>query len=105
MNEGQARALAAVEREMRQWELDDAAVAAGLCPRSERHGPARSIVYSVRLDHGEVAALERRAAARGLRPSVLARNLICIGLSNDRSATEALGRLEAAVAELRNLIA
>ncbi len=37
-------------------------------------------MYSLRLDSEEVAALEVQAAARGLKPSVLARNLIRVGL-------------------------
>jgi hypothetical protein len=42
-------------------------------------------VYSFRLDPGEVLALERRAADLGLKPSVLARNLVRQGLRSAAS--------------------
>jgi hypothetical protein len=49
--------------------------------RRRRRGRAgRSVVYSVRLDPAEVAALERRAKPLGIGPTVLARNLIRMGL-------------------------
>jgi hypothetical protein len=77
--------------ELERFDAEDAAVVAGLAQRSTRRAPGRSTCYSVRLDQGEVAALERRAAAVGLKPSVLARNLIRLGLG-------------AAVLELRTLV-
>jgi hypothetical protein len=64
------------------------------------------VVYSIRLDPFEVEALERRSAATGVRPTVLARNLIRIGLSPSQSdaLSRVLGRIEQAVAELRALV-
>jgi hypothetical protein len=39
------------------------------------------VVFSVRLSHEEMAALDRKAVvAMGRKPSVLARNLVRIGL-------------------------
>ena len=68
-----------VQRELDELEEVDAAVAAGLAERRRaRANP--SVVFSLRLDPGEVSALERRAAALGLKPSVLARNLVRRGL-------------------------
>jgi hypothetical protein len=65
-----------------------------------------SVVYSIRLDPFEVAALERRATAAGVRPTVFARNLIRSGLSASQSdaRSAALRRVEHAVAELGALI-
>lgn len=65
-----------------------------------------STVYSVRLDHHEVAALERRAAALGIPPSALARNLIRIGVARPMPTDLAhtVDRLERAVAELRTQV-
>lgn len=68
--------------------------------------PGPSTVFSFRLDHDEVAALERRAEAAGIGPSVLARNLVRMGLST-RSGDElpgALDRLAAALDEVRDLM-
>jgi hypothetical protein len=66
----------------------------------------RSRVYTVRLDSGEVAALERRAAARGPKPTVLARNLVRVGLAPRESGDllDALDRIAAAVEDLRALV-
>jgi hypothetical protein len=60
----------------------------------------------VRLGNGELEALERRAAALGLKPSVLARNLIRIGLERDYddALAGAVERVDAAMAELRTLV-
>lgn len=90
-----------------QRELDAYDAAAGLVrvrDRRKRAGP--SLVFSVRLDLSEIEALERRAAVVGLRPSVLARNLIRVGLSCGGTAelSDALDRLESTVAELRALV-
>jgi hypothetical protein len=106
VNEASMIAIQAVQRELEQFEEDDAAVAAGLSRRSARYAPGRSICYSIRLDQGEVAALERRAAAVGLKPTVLARNLIRTGLGAGDSgeAGRVVDRLEAAVQELRALV-
>jgi hypothetical protein len=106
MTNAAAAHIAAVERELAEMEAHDAAVAAGLARR--RQGPASgpSIVYSIRLDRDEVAALELRAAAAGLKPTVLARNLIRIGLAGPRTAglSTAVDRLEESVRELRALV-
>lgn len=79
MHEATKIALAAVQRELAEFESVDAAVADDLSARSTRALSA-SVVYSLRLDPGEMAALRRRAASYGLKPSVLARNLIREGL-------------------------
>ena len=68
-----------VERELAEFDAIDAAVEQGLAQRPRRQ-KGSSVVYSFRLDPGEVMALERRAAALGLKPSVLARNLVREGL-------------------------
>jgi hypothetical protein len=54
-----------------------------------------------------MAALDRKAVAMGLKPSVLARNLVRIGLhaGNNQDVALALSRLDAAVEELRALVA
>jgi hypothetical protein len=73
-------ALAAVEREFAEHDALAAAIAEGLyTPKSRKHTRA-SVVFSVRLSHEEMAALDRKAVAMGLKPSVLARNLVRIGL-------------------------
>jgi hypothetical protein len=71
--------IAAVEREIAEMEALDAAVAAGLSQRRVR--AQASVVYSLRLDAGEVTALERRAASLGMKPTVLARSLLRRGLT------------------------
>jgi S-adenosylmethionine:diacylglycerol 3-amino-3-carboxypropyl transferase len=74
-----------------------------LAPRSVRRKTGASIVFSVRLDPAELAALEARAVVAGVRPSVLARNLIRTGLAAARGpdVAAAVDRLEGVVAELR----
>jgi predicted transcriptional regulator len=72
--------------------------------RTPARGP--STVFSFRLDHDEVAALERRAEAAGIGPSVLARNLVRVGLAT-RPGDElpgALDRLAVALDEVRRLM-
>jgi hypothetical protein len=98
-------AIRAVEAEMAEFARVDAAVADGLALRSARHPPGRSLVYSIRLDQGEVAALERRAVSLHVKPTVLARNLIRVGLAagGDDEFARAVDRLETAVRELRAL--
>lgn len=61
------------------------------------------IVYSIRLDPAEVAPLEARSAIAGIKPTVLARNLIGTGLSAPHGSeiAAAVDRLEAAMCELR----
>jgi hypothetical protein len=60
----------------------------------------------VRLDPDEVRALENRAAVVGIRPTVLARNLIRTGLAaaHGSNLASAVDRLEAAVSELRAVV-
>ena len=97
--------VAHVEREIAEWEAKERA---GTLPvRSGRRRSGPSTVFSVRLDPDEVDALANRAAARGLAPSVLARNLIRMGLqraSDTEALSEGLDRVEAAVADLRGAL-
>jgi hypothetical protein len=80
MHEGRRLAIAAVRRELAEKEATDSAVAEDLARRSHREAVGASVAYSLRLDPGEIAALKRRAASMGVKPSVLARNLIRDGL-------------------------
>jgi glycine cleavage system pyridoxal-binding protein P len=104
VNQARELAIAAVRREEAQWEA--AAEAARLAPRSTRRTSESSIVFSVRLDPREVAALEARAALIGIGPSVLARNLIRTGLAawNGDTVAAVVDQLEAVVSELRAVI-
>jgi hypothetical protein len=75
-------------------------------PRRRRRVTGPSVVLSIRLDPTELAALEGRAALLGLKPTVLARNLIRTGLAS-RGGEALLGtveRLDALVEELRGLV-
>ena len=62
-----------------------------------------SVVFALRLDPRELDALERRAWAVGNKPSVVARNLIRIGLSRptDLTLTSLAGEAEDLAARLR----
>lgn len=74
--------------------------------RSRAQTDGRSTVFSFRLDPDEVAALERRAEAAGIGPSVLARNLVRMGLAT-RPGDElpgALDRLAAAIDDVSALM-
>ena len=95
-------ALRVVYQEIAELEAADAAVRAGLSARARRN--ESSVVYSIRLDPGEVRALEARAAARGIKPSILARNLVRCGLQEDPDLrlAAALDRFESALGELRD---
>lgn len=95
-------AVAAVMRELEEFDRIDEHVA--VARRRNRTGP--SSVFSVRLSREEVEAIEQRAMLVGIRPSMLARNLIRAGLSGARNAevSSALGRVEDAVVELRSLV-
>jgi len=97
-----AEALRVVYQEIAEIEAADAAVRAGLSARARRN--ESSVVYSIRLDPGEVRALEARAAARGIKPSILARNLVRCGLQEDPDLrlAAALDRFESALGELRD---
>jgi hypothetical protein len=106
MHPGTAIAIASVRREIEQMQAAEAAVADGLSGRGRRAaGP--SVVFSLRLDTGEMAALERRAAVLGVKPSVLARNLVRNGLSHrtEDDLSKALTHLRVAVDEVRALLA
>lgn len=102
---GRLIAIAAVERELAEMAAAGEAVAAGLRMRTAR-ATGGSIVYSIRLDRGEVEALERRATSHGLKPTVLARNLIRMGLARGGAddVADAADQVARALAELRKLI-
>jgi hypothetical protein len=106
MSDFRLERIAAVQREIDEGDAGDQAVDAHLAGRGRRAGAGPSVVYSIRLDPGEMAALERRAAALGIRPSVLARNLVRTGLrGRDEDRLPGLvDRLDAAVQELRALV-
>ena len=96
--------VAVVQRELA--ELETAQRRQELRPRARRRVTGASAVFSVRLDPAELDALETRAAAAGLKPSVLARNLIRTGLAarNGAALARAVDRLDSAVEELRGLV-
>lgn len=104
--DARAYAIAMVEREQAEWEAAEAAIASGLARRTRRRSAGSSVVYTLRLDRGELHALESRAAAMQLKPSVLARNLIRNGLRGpaDLAANDAVDRLVGAADELRGMI-
>jgi hypothetical protein len=93
-------AVAQVERELA--EAAERERAGRLAPGEGRNGNSVSTVFSVRLDRRERAALEARAEACGVKPSVLARNYIRVGLTRpEMDALDALDRIDAAVAQIR----
>lgn len=96
--------VAKMEREFAQMKAADEAIAVKDRPRRKMSGP--SVVYSIRLDRSEVDALERRAALMNIKPTVLARNLVRIGLATNAGAdvAGAIDRLEAALEDLRSLV-
>ena len=105
MTDSVAERIAAVHRELAELDAVNSAVSDGLRMRSQRAaGP--SVVFSIRLDRGELMALERRAYIADIKPTVLARNLIRVGLTKSAGSevTEAVERLAAAVEELRALV-
>jgi hypothetical protein len=95
--------LAIVAEDMARLEARESEV---LKPRRQRRATGPSIVYSIRLDRDEVAALEAQAAAADMKPTALARNLIRCGLAtrNGEAVARAVDRLETSVAELRALV-
>jgi hypothetical protein len=97
---------ACVQRELAEFEAVDRAVADGLAGRTRRNGNGSSTVFALRLDRGEVEALNHRAAVIGIKPSVLARNLIRMGLTGRAGVelSDAVHGLETAVAQLRALV-
>ncbi|MEO9134687.1 MAG: hypothetical protein ABI301_06790 [Jatrophihabitantaceae bacterium] len=100
MTDSREALIAAVNRDLALLEARDAA--RRLAPRSARRKTGASIVYSIRLDPAEVAELEARAAAIGMKPTVLARNMIRTELAAAQGAViaAAVDRLEAAMCEL-----
>jgi len=74
-----------------------------LAPRRPRRINGPSVVFSMRLSREEFEALERRASAQKIKPSVLARAYVRAGVARrtDSVVVEAVDRLEAAVVELR----
>ncbi len=99
--------IAAVHREIAELAAADVELDSRP-PRGRARGRAAgaSVVYTLRLDAEEVAALDRRAALLGVTPSALARNFIRIGLSARGPAAMSgiVDRLENAVTELRALV-
>ena len=98
--------IAFVMAELERQEAADRAVVRALPKRTRRRVTGPSIVYSIRLDPAEVRLLEERSAALAIGPTVLARNLIRIGLANPRrdGAPHALDNVQSALDELRSLI-
>lgn len=96
--------VAAVYRDLERLESRDQAQVAIPPARRGQAGP--SLVYSIRLDRDEMRALEVQAVTAGLKPSVLARNLLRTGLSapHGNSVLRAVDRVEEALAELRALV-
>lgn len=97
-------ALRTLQREQEERERLEAACQ--LTPRRKRRVTGGSIVFSVRLDPEEYAALERRAIATEIKPTVLARAYIRTGIARrcGLDVVEAVDRLEAAVEELRAVV-
>jgi hypothetical protein len=102
MTDIQAEARATVEREAAEWRAVQEQLHQAV-DRPRRRPSGSSVVFSVRLDPLELAALERRAAEREIAPSVLARNLIRTGLrtTNRAALSRAVDHLEDVVAQLR----
>jgi hypothetical protein len=102
-----AAIIAQVNAELEAMLAANAAVSNTLPARSRRGASGPSVVFTLRLDPDELAALELRARTYGMKPSVLARNLIRSGLTGVHNAgvVEALDRLETAVDNLRALVA
>jgi hypothetical protein len=100
-SELQRAIIASVGRDLDRFERRDEV------PRRRARRPSSgSIVYSIRLDPEEVQVLETQAAELNMRPTVLARNLIRTGLAAryDDVLSDAIDRLEQALAEVRALI-
>lgn len=77
-----------------------------LVPRTRKRVPGPTTVYSIRLDHDEVRALQLRSARIGIKPTALARNMIRVGLSTpfDHKLSAVVDRVEAAMEELREFV-
>ena len=96
--------VAHVEWELAQAELVRAKRAQQLPSRGRRRVPGCSVVFSMRLDPGELEALETRALLEGIKPSVLARSFVrrCLATAAaDDGLAAALERMEEAVLDLR----
>jgi hypothetical protein len=107
MDDVRARMISQVMKELEELEAS-AAVAAALPPSRRRSAGGPSAVFTLRLARDELNALEVRARAFGIKPSVLARNLIRVGLTaspSDRGVSAVLDKLETAMDELRALVA
>jgi hypothetical protein len=99
--------IAMVHRQLAELEAGDAVLTTPVPgQRAGKRPPGPSRVYSFRLDVEEVAALRRRAAFLGIPPTVLARNLVRIGLTSPDvvGMNGIVDRLECSVAELRALV-
>jgi hypothetical protein len=102
---GRLERIASVQRELaRMAEADEAA--ARLPPRRRRRTSGSSVVFSIRLDPAELAALEQQAALTHIKPTVLARNLVRTGLysRNPSALANAVDRLNSAIEEVRSLL-
>lgn len=101
---GSLLAIEATQRELARMDAVDEDTR--LEPRRERYRSAPSPVFSLRLDRDELAALETRAAEIGIKPSVLARNLIRVGLSahEGEEVARVVDQLAGVVSELRCLV-
>lgn len=101
---GRLERIAVVQRELDQ--MDAAAASTPLPRRSTRRVSGQSVVFSLRLDPAEVETLEARAHLLGIKPSVLARNLVRIGLSAgaEGELARAVDELETAVSQVRSLV-
>jgi hypothetical protein len=98
--------IASVNRELEAFRLADERAAAGLQPQRRRRAFGGSTVVSIRLDQREYDALEARVNEVGVKPSVLARNLVRSGLAHrhGNAIATAVDRVEAALEELRSLV-
>ncbi|MCW2495377.1 hypothetical protein [Jatrophihabitans sp.] len=93
--------IAAVERENADRERRQQ-----LPPRRERRLRGPTIVFSIRLDQHELAALDEQAIERGIKPSTLARNLIRAGLQARHNPVlrDAVERLRQSLDEVEALV-
>jgi hypothetical protein len=97
-------ALTMNARDMAEWDKRSAGVT--VPPRRRRSATGPSVSYSIRLEVEELAALEQLAETLGIKPTVLARNLIRSGLAAGRgdAVARAVDGIEQALAELRALV-
>ena len=102
---GRLERIASVDRDLARFAAEDEA-AARLPPRQVRRTTGASVVLSIRVDPAELAASERQAAVIGIKPTVLARNLVPAGLSCPGSSAlvHAVDQPDAAVAQLHSLV-